>query len=123
MAIRAPAGGLKPLGSTAGEKGEIAMIPALTNHLRQSTLFAAAGALLTLALRNNRAQTRHWVWMTASMKFLLPFTVLVAIGGHFSWRKAPATAPPPLAVVEEISQPFAAPIAAPVCMSASTPRA
>ena len=48
------------------------MIPSafqpLVNHLWQSTLFAAAAGLLTLAFRRNRAQTRHWLWLAASVK-------------------------------------------------------
>ena len=36
------------------------MIWAFTNHVWQSTLYAAAAGLLTLAFRNNRAQVRYW---------------------------------------------------------------
>lgn len=56
------------------------MIPSqlqsLANHLWQSTLFAAAAGLLTLSLRKNRAQTRYWLWLAASVKFLIPFSPL-----------------------------------------------
>lgn len=52
----------------------------LANHLWQSTLFAALAALLTLLLRGNRAQSRYWLWLAASVKFLIPFSVLVAAG-------------------------------------------
>ncbi len=45
---------------------------AFANHLWQSTLFAAIAGVLTLLLRNNRARLRHWVWLTASWKFLVP---------------------------------------------------
>ena len=73
------------------------MIPAylspLVNHLWQSTLFAAGVGLLTLALRKNRAGVRYWLWLAASVKFLIPFSLLVAIGGTFQWRTAPAIAP------------------------------
>ena len=58
------------------------MSPALLNHLWQSTLFAAAAGLLTLALRNNRAPVRYWLWFTASVKFLIPFTLLLSLGSH-----------------------------------------
>lgn len=44
----------------------------LMNHSWQSTAFAGVAWLLTLALRKNRAQTRYWVWLAASMKFLMP---------------------------------------------------
>lgn len=86
----------------------------LANHLWQSTLFAAVSGLLTLALRRNRAQIRYALWLAASVKFLLPFSVLVMMGSHFG-RQAIAAAPPriPL-VVQQFSRPFMvnAPIAA-----------
>ena len=53
--------------------------PELLNHLWQSTLFAAAVALLTLALRNNHARARHRLWLIASLKFLVPFSLLVSL--------------------------------------------
>ncbi len=88
------------------------MIPALANHLWQSTLCAGVAWLLTLALRENRAQTRHCVWLAASMKFLVPFSLLVALGGHMSWRMAPVAAQPGLAfVMQEATQPFVALVA------------
>jgi hypothetical protein len=84
------------------------MIPAsLLNHLWQSTFFAAAAWLLALALRENRAHVRFWLWFAASCKFLVPFSVLVTIGSQFEWR-APGDLPLPLSVVmDQISQPFA----------------
>jgi hypothetical protein len=54
-----------------------AAIAILGNHLWQSTLFAAAAWLLTLALRRHRAQVRYWLWLAASVKFLVPFALLV----------------------------------------------
>jgi hypothetical protein len=80
------------------------MTSALANHLWQSTLFAALAGLLTLALRRNRAQARHWIWLVASLKFLVPFSVLIGLGGHFGWRTAAAE---PL-VIEQFTEPFAA---------------
>jgi bla regulator protein blaR1 len=88
------------------------MIPdslnSIANHLWQSTLFAGAAGLLTLALRKNPAGVRHWVWVAASVKFLIPFSALIAIGGHIGWRTAPAIAPNVSVVVEQVSQPFTA---------------
>jgi len=49
----------------------------ITNHLWQSTIFALAAALLTLACRRNRAQVRYWLWLSASLKFLIPFALLI----------------------------------------------
>src|ERR1700693_4514755 len=85
----------------------------LADHLWQSTVFAAIAALLTLALRNNRARARYWLWLAASVKFLIPLSLLVLLGSHIAWREAPASA---MAggfpyVMEKISRPFAAPVA------------
>ena len=86
------------------------MIPALANHLLQSTVFAAAAGALTLFLRNNHARTRYWIWLTASLKFLIPFSVFVEIGHRLSWSGAPVAVQPRLAIaMNEISQPFATP--------------
>lgn len=84
-----------------------AMGPNLANHLWQSTLVAAAVGLLALAFRKHHARARYWLWLAASLKFLVPFSWLVGIGSHLAWRSA-ATATPTstLYVVQQISQPF-----------------
>ena len=64
-------------------------LSSIANHLWQSTFFAAVAGLLTLALRNNRASVRHWVWLAASWKFVVPFSVLISLGGQIHWRTAP----------------------------------
>jgi bla regulator protein BlaR1 len=56
------------------------MIGALLDHLWQSTLFCAAVWLITLTLRHNGAAIRHQLWMLASLKFLVPFSALYAMG-------------------------------------------
>lgn len=53
---------------------------ALFVHLWQSTLFVVAIWLLSLALRRHAARTRYWLWMIASAKFLIPFSLLIAVG-------------------------------------------
>ncbi len=60
------------------------MIPALEDHLWQSTLFACVAMLLTLALRNNRAAVRHGLWFAASTKFLVPISLFVSVASHFA---------------------------------------
>src|SRR5437870_12251332 len=86
------------------------MIPSLASHLWQSTLFSAAAGLLTLALRKNRATVRYWIWLAASVKFLVPFSLLVRIGSQFGWQTAPAIVRPQLYfMLEDIGQPFAFP--------------
>ena len=85
------------------------MIPGLANHLLQSTVFAVVAGALTLFLRNTHARTRYWIWLTASMKFLIPFSLFVAIGHWLSRLAAPVIVQPQVAIVlQEISQPFAA---------------
>ena len=81
--------------------------PSLGNHLWQSTLFAVAAGLLTLILRKNHARARYWLWMAASVKFLIPFSLLVDIGGLLSWSRNYATVKAPLYfAIEQVSQPF-----------------
>ncbi len=90
------------------------MIPSLlqplANHLWQSTVFAAVAGLLALALRRNRAQTRYWLWLAASLKFLIPFFLLVDVGSYWGRHTAPALTPPVLSyVIEQAGQPFSVP--------------
>src|SRR5262245_27458907 len=85
-------------------------VSAFANHLWQSTLFAGVAGLLALALRKNHARVRHGVWLAASCKFLIPFSVLVALGGHVRWRTATETTQSNIAIaIDEVSQPFTAP--------------
>jgi len=48
-------------------------------------MFAVAAGLLTLSLRKQRARVRHAVWLAASLKSLIPFSWLAAIGSHLAW--------------------------------------
>jgi len=81
----------------------------LENHLWQSTLCVGAAWLLTLALRKNRAAVRYWVWLAASVKFLIPFSLLVSIGGRLGWRTVAASAQPQWStVIDDLGRPFAA---------------
>jgi bla regulator protein blaR1 len=66
----------------------------LASHLWQSTLFATAAWLLTLAVRRNRAAVRYSIWMAAPVKFLIPFSLLISMGSHVEWRTAPPNAQP-----------------------------
>ena len=83
----------------------------LANHLWQSTLFVALVWALTLALKNNRASVRYWLWLAASVKFLIPFSLLVGAGSHVEWRAPRPLAPPPQIsiVATQIAQPFLVP--------------
>jgi beta-lactamase regulating signal transducer with metallopeptidase domain len=57
----------------------------MTAHLLQSTAFALIAAILTLGFRRNQAQIRYGIWLSASLKFLLPYSFLVAAGRHWGF--------------------------------------
>ena len=83
------------------------ILATLANHLWQSTLFAGTAWLLTLTLKKNRPEMRYRLWFIASVKFLVPFSLLVGLGSHLGSSKAPASSPARIFVVmEEMSQPF-----------------
>ena len=87
----------------------------IANHLWQSTLFAATAWLLTLFFRKNRARVRYWIWVAVSIKFLIPFSLLVSLGGSIDigWTSAsglnPSASPADWTVVQNINQPFSPP--------------
>ncbi len=103
------------------------MIPAslspIANHLWQSTLFAGAAGLLTLALRKNSARVRHWIWVAASLKFLVPLSLLITIGSYVQRRTALVASQSTFSVVlDHVSQPFAASADSVPAMSAAPAR-
>jgi beta-lactamase regulating signal transducer with metallopeptidase domain len=76
-------------------------------HLWQSTFCVFAAWLLTLALKNNRASARYWVWLAASVKFLIPFSLLVSASSELGSRMLPSREQPQVfSVMEEISRPL-----------------
>jgi uncharacterized protein (TIGR03435 family) len=84
-----------------------AIAPAMANHLWQSTLLAVVAAILTFALRKNFARVRYRVWLAASVKFLLPFSLLMTLGGHLAKPNRPASVHSDLYLLaEEFSQPL-----------------
>jgi len=84
----------------------------VANHLWQSTLFASVAALLALLLKNNRAAVRYGLWLVASAKFLVPFSILIALGSHIDWQKTPAVTQAQLQRIQHVGEPLAA-LAAP----------
>jgi bla regulator protein blaR1 len=88
-----------------------AVAPGLGNHLWQSTLVALIAALLTLTLRKHHARARYWLWLAASLKFLVPFSLLVELGRHLSWTRHPAESVSPgfYFAIDQIGQPFSQP--------------
>jgi bla regulator protein blaR1 len=81
---------------------------AAVNHLWQSTIVFAVAWLLTLTLRMNQAHLRYRVWVIASLKFLVPFSILIAAGERLeSFFAAPvAVKPAVVSLVQQIEQPF-----------------
>ena len=65
---------------------------AIADHLWQSTIVAAAAAVVTLAFRRNAASVRYWIWFAAALKFLVPFAVLAAIANRLPLPEAPRSA-------------------------------
>ena len=65
-------------------------IAGLVGHLAQSTLVALVAWMLTRTLRSNRPSGRFWIWFLASVKFLLPFTILEDAG---EWLRRIVAAP------------------------------
>jgi bla regulator protein blaR1 len=91
----------------------------LANHLWQSTLFAGVAGLLTVALHKNHARVRHAVWLAASCKFLVPFSLLNALGGLSRWSTVPETVLSNLSVMmDQVSRPFpTSAVASPVVLA------
>lgn len=79
------------------------------DHLWQSTLFAAAAAILAAGLRKHPARLRYVVWLAASIKFLVPFAALAALGAAIPWHGAARIASPSpafLYAVDAVTVPF-----------------
>jgi bla regulator protein blaR1 len=82
-------------------------ISALANHLWQSTLFVLVAWMLAFALRKNQASTRYWIWLTASLKFMMPFALLIEVGKYMGAMFALHASKPIVSqVVERVTQPF-----------------
>ncbi|HEY2822010.1 MAG TPA: M56 family metallopeptidase [Candidatus Acidoferrum sp.] len=80
---------------------------ALGNHLWQSTLFVAVVAMLVLAFRSNRAGTRYGLWFAASLKFLIPFSVLINLGSYLSsFRNPYGSSSLASMTIVQLNQPF-----------------
>ena len=96
--------------------------PALMDHLWQSTLFVCAVWLAALGVRQNAARVRYWLWMAASVKFLVPVSMLVRLGERYPWRAAPAAVQPAVSfIVEGLLAPTSMAAAAPATIPPSPP--
>ena len=79
----------------------------LGNHLWQSTFFAAAVAVACFALRKNRARVRYWLWLAASAKFLIPFSLLLSLGTRVEVRSVHLPPVMPALRVDQVTMSFA----------------
>ncbi len=87
--------------------GIASMGPAVANHLWQSTVFAAAVWVGTLLLRKNPARVRYSLWLAASMKFLVPFSLLIGLGGMLPRPQRVVTVEPAVySAVDAVGLPF-----------------
>jgi beta-lactamase regulating signal transducer with metallopeptidase domain len=77
----------------------------MIDHLWQSTLFALVIAAMVPLFRRQSAGIRFWLWFAASVKFLLPLSLLVKLGGYLPALPAPAKA-----LIAPASRTFAAPL-------------
>jgi bla regulator protein BlaR1 len=97
-----------------------AIAPAMANHLWQSTLFALLAAILTLAFKKNQARIRHSLWLVASLKFLIPFSLLMSLGSRLASPRFSLSGRSGLfSAVEGFSQPFTFVVVTPVNHTAS----
>ncbi len=88
----------------------------LANHMWQTTIFVGIVAVITRAMRGNRACVRHAMWLAASVKFALPFSLLVAVGSAIEWPRTTLALPstPNFFEITRI-------VAKPVAVSAANP--
>lgn len=98
--------------------------PSLWDHLWQSTIFAAGLVLIALVMRKNYARTRYWIWLAASVKFVIPFSMLVAFGSAFMpHRQPPRAVAAVYEIIDVVGQPFTAASASGTPIALSTPAA
>jgi bla regulator protein blaR1 len=82
--------------------------PALVDHLWQTTAFTLLAALLAFVLRNNSASIRFTIWWFASLKFLMPLSLLIGVGHAMHRQTAPLDTPSILSFVVDGVAPFSA---------------
>src|SRR5262245_2731905 len=80
----------------------------LADHLWQSTLVILVTGVLALVMRRNRAHVRYGLWLAASMKFLVPFAALTALGRQIPWPRG-ATQPELRSLIDSVGPTFSLP--------------
>src|SRR5215471_5705987 len=81
----------------------------IVNHLWQSSCFVLLAALLAFSLRSHSPKIRYWVWLSASLKFLIPFALLVSFGNEVprpTAHSVSATDPVFSTTLVQIAEPF-----------------
>jgi hypothetical protein len=76
------------------------MISAIVDHLWQSIGFWGLASALAIMLRRHSAATRTWVWRVAALKFLVPFSLLFALGAWCGFPVRHNAIPPPAVLSE-----------------------
>ena len=77
------------------------------NHLWQSTAFAAVVWVVALLLKKNQARVRYGLWLAASVKFLIPFSLLIGLGGLLPRPRHSVVTMPVYSAVDAVGVPFA----------------
>jgi uncharacterized protein (TIGR03435 family) len=85
------------------------MMETISDHLWQSTLFAGAVALLAFAFRRHSARVRYWLWLAASVKFLIPFAALLWIGTQIELVPMAQSGQAIVGLIDNVAQPFTQP--------------
>jgi beta-lactamase regulating signal transducer with metallopeptidase domain len=78
----------------------------LLTHLWQSTLVGVAAWVLARACRDNAAAVRYWIWFVASVKFLVPLSLLQQLGDRLG-RSFPEPLPVDAGLIETANAMFA----------------
>jgi bla regulator protein blaR1 len=90
----------------------LTLLADVANHLWQSTLVLGVACGLAWLLRRNSAQARFAIWLAASLKFLVPFAPLIAVGRAIGWPSLTTMPQPALsAALNTVNQPFVMPLA------------
>jgi bla regulator protein BlaR1 len=84
------------------------VISFVLNHVWQSSFCTVLVGLLAWALGRYSANVRFWLWMSASIKFLVPFAVLALLGSHLPGRPTLPSPEAPAETLTRLTQPFTA---------------
>ena len=88
----------------------LTLLSGVANHLWQSTLVLGVACGLAWLLRRNTARARFGIWLGASLKFLMPFAPLIAVGRAIGWPSSTTMPQSTLsAALNTVHQPFVTP--------------